>query len=58
MNDETLSRAFDPFFTTKFEGRGMGLAVVYGIVNKHGGYVATNSQPGRGTMFQVYLPAA
>jgi signal transduction histidine kinase len=53
-----LPRIFDPFFTTK-KGthRGLGLALVYGIVTNHGGGVAISSQPGVGTSARVYLPA-
>jgi PAS domain S-box-containing protein len=57
MTSKTLARIFEPFFTTKFQGRGMGLSAVYGIVNNHGGYVFITSQPEQGTTCQVYLPA-
>lgn len=57
--DETaLARIFEPFFTTKRPPhRGLGLALVYGIVTNHGGGVAISSQPGKGTSARVYLPA-
>ncbi len=57
---ENLGRIFDPYFTTKEigTGSGMGLAVVHGIVNGHGGGIHVNSIPGRGTDFHVFLPAA
>lgn len=55
---ETLPRIFDPFFTTKRPPhRGLGLALVYGIITNHGGGVAVSSQPGVGTSARVYLPA-
>jgi CheY-like chemotaxis protein len=54
---EHLARVFDPYFTTKREGSGLGLATVYSIVKSHGGHVAVRSVVGRGTTFEVYLPA-
>ncbi|NOY81717.1 MAG: response regulator [Kiritimatiellaeota bacterium] len=58
MTSETLSRVFDPFFSTRFTGRGLGLAVVKGIVEAHGGRVMVQSGPERGTRFDVLLPPA
>jgi signal transduction histidine kinase len=55
---EDLGHVFEPFFTTKVagEGTGLGLAVAQAIVEEHGGWIAVHSQPGRGTVFTVYLP--
>ena len=59
MDQETLSHIFDPFFTTKGPGKGtgLGLAMVYGIVQQHGGHLSCESKPDQGTIIKVYLPA-
>ena len=58
MNRATLARVFEPFFTTKSTGRGLGMAAVQGIVQKHGGALKVKSEPGRGTTFRLLLAAA
>ena len=52
-----LAHVFDPFFTTKAQGSGLGLAVVHSVVTKHEGRVEVESELGKGTTFQIYLPS-
>jgi PAS domain S-box-containing protein len=58
MSPQTQAKVFDPFFTTKSAGRGLGLAVVQGIVRGLGGGIHLTSELGKGTTFQVLLPSA
>jgi two-component system, cell cycle sensor histidine kinase and response regulator CckA len=58
MDEATRARLLEPFFTTKPHGRGLGLASVVGIVRRHRGGLAVDSNPGRGTIFRILLPLA
>jgi two-component system cell cycle sensor histidine kinase/response regulator CckA len=58
MSPEVQARIFDPFFSTKDAGRGLGLAVVQGIIRSHGGAITVASELARGTTFEIFLPCA
>ncbi len=58
MTPEVRARIFEPMFSTKGAGRGMGLAVVFGIVRGHKGWITVRSRPGGGSAFHVFLPAS
>lgn len=57
MDETTRTRIFEPFFSTKMQGRGLGMAAVYGIVKNHGGDITVESAPFEGTTVRVFLPA-
>ncbi len=60
MDERVKARVFEPFFTTKppGEGSGLGMAMIYGLTQQHGGFVELTSEPGRGTTVRIHLPLA
>ena len=59
MAKDVLDHMFEPFYTTRESGKGtgLGLSTVFGIVKIHGGHITCESKPGKGTRFEIYLPA-
>ncbi|MCD4741782.1 MAG: PAS domain S-box protein [Desulfobacteraceae bacterium] len=57
MEKETRDRIFEPFFSTKLQGRGLGMAAVFGIIKNHNGWISIDSELGEGTSVYIYLPA-
>ncbi|PCK07867.1 MAG: hypothetical protein COA42_12025 [Alteromonadaceae bacterium] len=58
MDEAICNSIFEPFFTTKSEGQGvgLGLAISYGIIERHGERIDVNAEPDKGSMFSIYLP--
>ena len=56
--ENVIDKIFDPYFTTKSEGSGLGLAISHSIITKHQGHIDVWSKPGKGTAFNIYLPAS
>ena len=56
IDPKNMDNIFNPFFTTKPDGVGLGLAIVSKIVDQHGGKIAVESDPGKGSVFRVFLP--
>ena len=58
MGLDTLSRIFDPFFTSRFQGRGLGMSAIQGVIRAHRGAITIETEPGRGTIIRVFFPRA
>lgn len=58
IEPDVVSNIFDPYFSTKEKGNGLGLAIVYSIINNHNGHIHVNSEMGNGTEFTIYIPAS
>ena len=58
MTEEVKEQIYVPFFTTKPEGTGLGLSMVYGVIQRHGGAIEIQTQPGQGTTFSIWLPTS
>ena len=58
IDGDSVGRIFEPFFSTKFTGRGLGLAVVLGVLRQHNGVLAFESATGAGSIFRIWLPPA
>jgi len=56
FDKDALQHIFEPFTTTKENGLGLGLSICYGIIQRHGGQILADSQPGQGTTFTIWLP--
>jgi len=56
ISKESLERIFEPYFTTKAKGSGLGLAIARRIVEEHGGTISVNSEPQKGSRFEIVLP--
>ncbi len=57
ISEEDQEKIFDPYFTTKQEGQGLGLAICHSLIKNHDGFLAVDSEPEKGTVFHLYLPA-